>query len=144
MARDKRVLIVTKDYLVEQIAKRPAYTIGRALLAIHNRQTATEQGSKKTRLKNGIGFSSNDAWRGSTAAEYYKAHGTLPDNYIAYWLKKMPDGYPRVCKYARQLDDIVRAREIVTTIAKELKIDYLTESIKPCPQDTHTTQNWQR
>ena len=103
--------IVTKDWLKKKVEENPARTVGRALVAIFRRQVNEEQSSNHTRYKNGAGFSANDARIGSLAAKYYMAHGTLLDWQIKGWVKDVK-GYPRICKYVKQLNEIANGISI--------------------------------
>ena len=107
---------VTKQWLawrLEQDADR-VNVIGKALLAIYERQTYDEQRSSSTRLDNGVGFSGPDARIGSIGARMFKA-GTLHDEKNAWviqvWMRAAKDGLPRVCKYAAQLDKIAQQKQ---------------------------------
>lgn len=98
--------IVTKDWLTEKIKQNPTFWIGHALVAIFKNQEQEERAANTTRLKNGIGFSANDARIGSLSAKYFLKHGTLLDWQLKPWLKQNIDCQPRICKYAKQLNEI--------------------------------------
>lgn len=104
------VQIVTKKYLVDRIAKDPAWVIGRILVAIFNRQTSEEASNNLTKFHNGVGFSSNDARLGCIGAKYFIKHGTLTDGLMKGWLKLDKHGFPRITKYAQQLNDIAMTK----------------------------------
>jgi hypothetical protein len=89
--------------------------VGRALMALHNRQTKTEQFSKSTSNLNGRGFTPADAHMGSSMAVFYSAVGTLTQKQLAYWRKPNAKGVPRICKYAAQLLEV--AKEKVDSVA---------------------------
>lgn len=101
--------IVTKDSLNQMLvqadpAKR-VHIIGRALVALFERQTAAEQSSDATHNDNGIGFASSDARTGSLTAKSYIARQNLVQWQVDQWMRQSR-GYPRICKYARQLNEI--------------------------------------
>lgn len=86
--------------------------LGRALVAIYNNQTNEEQSSGSTKLLNGVGFTGPDARLGTKAAKAFLATNTLPDWLAKIWLVEK-SGYPRICKYARQLNAIANAKKCV-------------------------------
>lgn len=97
---------VTKEWLAAKIKENPARTIGRALLAIYKKQTATEQALSSTVIPNGIGFSKPDARVGGIGARQYQNTSRLDQWCIDVWMRPARDGYPRICKYADQLNAI--------------------------------------
>lgn len=110
---DKLESIVTKQWLKEKAQKDPAYVIGRALVAIFYRQTEEEKASNSTSDENGIGFSANDARIGSIGAKYFMKHGTLTDKLLKSWIRIDRNGYPRICKYAKQLNNIANENKSI-------------------------------
>jgi hypothetical protein len=118
MKNKKPQTIVTKEWLAEAITKNPVRVIGRALLAIYNNQTASEQESTATIFKNGLGFCKPDSRVGSIGARMYKSKSHLDPWLVTYWSKLQRNGFPKVCKYADQLNDIaiakLQAGEMVT------------------------------
>lgn len=100
--------LVTKESLVRLLdSGRRADVVGRALVAIFKiNQTADEQSSNDTRQFNGIGFSGADARSGSITAKYYIKHGRLLEWQVDRWTALTKNGYPRLCKYAKQLNEI--------------------------------------
>ena len=104
--------IITAAVLVEMIRTRGAMSvIGRATLALYKRQTSEEQNELYTKNQNGVGFSAFDAKVGSLTAVYFRDNGTLLPWHIAYWSKVAPNGYPKICRYAKQLNEIAAAKE---------------------------------
>jgi hypothetical protein len=101
--------LVTKEKLKAWIAKDAVTVIGRALVVLFNRQESEEQSSNGTKFKNGVGFSSNDARLGSIGAKYYIQFKTLTPKLLAGWLKDS-HGYPRICRYSKQLNEIANER----------------------------------
>jgi len=98
--------IVTKDWLANKIKEDPNKIIGRALAAIYVRQTGFEQSITGTVEANGVGFSKPDARIGSIGARMYHSHGALQAWVVKIWSTPAKDGYPRICKYANQLQQI--------------------------------------
>lgn len=102
--------IVTRDSLQEMVnredRKYVETVIGRALWAIFQRQTESERKTNDAKVLNNIGFSGADARRGSLTAKYWKKHGNLQDWQLEYWREPLKNGYSRICKYARQLNEI--------------------------------------
>lgn len=107
--------IVTKDSLNEMLrSENKAYVhavIGRALSAILQFQTNEEKNSNETHVWNNIGFNGPDARSGSLTAKYWLKHGKLEDWMAERWLKVDRTGYPRICKYARQLNMVAEAKQ---------------------------------
>lgn len=106
--------LVTKKSLQKMLdeaddAKR-SRIVGRALVGLFERQTADEQAANDTKQLNTIGFAANDAKSGSLTAKYFLKHGVLEQWQLDRWLKKQPDGHARICRYARQLNEIAENR----------------------------------
>jgi hypothetical protein len=102
---------VTKEWLAAKIKEDPSRTIGRALLAIYKNQTLNEQSVSSTIVQNGVGFCKPDARVGTIGARMYKAHARLDQWCIDVWMKPARDGYPRICKYANQLNAIAEEKK---------------------------------
>lgn len=102
-------IIVTKSWLKAKVEENPSLVIGRALVALFQRQTSEEKNSNGTKFKNGVGFSANDARIGTLAAKYYLKHGTLLEWQLKPWLKIVND-YPRITKYTKQLNEIANEK----------------------------------
>lgn len=91
----------------------PSYVeavIGRALVAIFNRQTETEKKVNTTNQHNMIGFTGVDALSGSITAKYYIKHKKLLQWQIDRWLKQNKNGVPRIAKYHKQLNEIANEK----------------------------------
>lgn len=114
MARNTTPKLVTRDTLRTMLANPDrAYVervVGRALVALLRRQTQDEQRVNDTRVHNTIGFSGADARSGSLTAKSFMKNGGLLDWQLNKWLKPARNGYPRLCKYARQLNEIAQAK----------------------------------
>lgn len=74
-------ILVTKDSLQNMLNEanfeRQQHIIGRALVAIFERQTASEQHALHTEENNGVGFAGCDAVGGSLTAKSYMRHKAL-------------------------------------------------------------------
>jgi hypothetical protein len=102
--------LVTQQSLIALVCndnKSIAYTaVGRALVALHERQTLDEQVNNGTVELNGVGFTGADAHAGSLTAKYFIRHKTLTDWQYAMWVKSNKHGIPRIAKYWKQLNDV--------------------------------------
>lgn len=113
MSRQRTQQIVTRASLMALLqdeAKRP-HVIGRALVALFNNQTRDEQSANHTTQDNTIGFSGSDAKSGSITAKYYLKHKTLLPWQVDMWMRDFR-GFPRICKYVRQLNAAAAVRQI--------------------------------
>jgi hypothetical protein len=110
MARRKPTPIVTRDSLAKMLSnpnrKYVEAVIGRALLSLLDRQTEDEKRAADTRVWNAVGFSGADARSGTLTAKFYAKHGCLLDWQVNKWTKPASNGYPRLCKYHKQLNEI--------------------------------------
>lgn len=104
--------VVTKEWLAAKVKQDPNKVIGRALVAIYKNQTAIEQSITSTVQRNGIGFSKPDARVGTIGARMFNAHGTLDGWVVKVWSLPAKNGFPRICKYADQLQAIAEAKKI--------------------------------
>lgn len=102
---------ITKEWLANKIKENPNKVIGRALLAIYRNQTSREQSHASTMVQNGVGFSKPDARVGTIGARMFDSHGTLQEWVIKVWSTPAKDGFPRICKYAGQLQVIALAKK---------------------------------
>jgi hypothetical protein len=84
--------------------------IGRALVALLNRQTCDEQATNETRVHNNIGFTGADGRSGTLTAKSFLKRNNLADWQVERWLKKGKNGYSRLTKYARQLNEIANEK----------------------------------
>lgn len=96
-----------------------AHIIGRALVVLFNRQTEDEKAQDKTDNLNSVGFSGADARTGCLTAKSYLKNkrealetNTVPlqDWQIEKWYKKGKNGFSRLCKYSRQLNEAAEAK----------------------------------
>jgi hypothetical protein len=81
------------------------HIVGRALVALFDRQTQDEKAVNDTNKLNTVGFSAADAKSGSLTAKFYLKHNRLEDWQVEKWTRLIK-GYARLCKYARQLNDV--------------------------------------
>ena len=102
-----------KRYVNEQPAARVEQLVGRALVALLKRQTAGEQASNNTKEENALGFSASDAKSGSITAKSFIKNGKLLPWQIEKWTKATGNGFPRIAKYARQLNEIAGEKSVV-------------------------------
>ena len=107
-------MIVTKDSLRRLLETNDealkARIIGKALVVIFKNQTATERTCNTTAENNGVGFTGADAKGGCLTAKSFIKNGTLLDWQVAKWMRPAKDGYPRLCKYYRQLNAAAEAK----------------------------------
>lgn len=106
--------IVTPQILLSMLTtqdrQRQIKIIGRALVALFNRQTEDEKSVNDVKDANSRGFSGADAKSGSLTAKYFLKHRTLLDWQIDKWLKPTRNGMPRICKYHKQLNEVAMTR----------------------------------
>lgn len=86
--------------------------VGRALVALFDRQTRAEQKGNNVQNSNMLGFSGVDAKSGSITAKYFIKHKTLEDWQLETWMRDFR-GHPRITKYARQLNEIAIEKKIL-------------------------------
>jgi hypothetical protein len=87
-----------------------AHVIGRALVGLLKRQTDAEQASNATQVHNNIGFTGADGRSGSLTAKSYLKRNGLQDWQIERWVKRGKNGYSRLTKYAKQLNEIANEK----------------------------------
>lgn len=105
--------IVTRESMQQMIdaadAVKKQHIVGRALIAIFDRQTAHEQSRNDTEDANNIGFSAADAKTGSITAKFYMKNRVLLDWQLAKWLKPR-NGFARITKYHKQLNEVANEK----------------------------------
>lgn len=103
--------IVTKASLIKMLEDdtKRIVVIGRACVALFERQTDDEQVANVTTESNFRGFSQSDARQGSLTAKYYIRHRTLADWMVEKWMKDWR-GAPRIAKYWKQLDEVAKRK----------------------------------
>lgn len=98
------------------------HVVGRALVALLDRQTASEQNSQMTLEWNGVGFNAFDAEIMTSMAEFYRDKGYLTPKqhkFLTSGTEKRPA--PRIAKYAGQLADIANANCEAAILAAEVE-----------------------
>lgn len=110
-----KTYLVTKESLLVLLADpaRRIHVIGHALTVLFNQQTRSERSSNVTEEHNNVGFSGQDAHSGTLTAKYYLAHKTLLPWQVDRWMKDSR-GYPRICKYWKQLDEAAKQKQLLT------------------------------
>ena len=108
--------MITKEQIVALLITNDK-AVGRALIALFNRQTQGEQVSEATHNLKGEGFTPADAAMGSSMAKFYSARGYMTERQLAYWRKPNVKGVPRICKYAGQLVEVAKAKAAKATSA---------------------------
>lgn len=107
--------IVTRESLQHMLnhsdQEYVARVVGRALVRIFERQTASEQHANDTTDSNGIGFAGCDAKSGSMTAKFFMKHHRLETWQVERWTKKGKNGFARLCKYHAQLNEIAMAKQ---------------------------------
>lgn len=118
----KLLTLVTKDSLQNMLdganAEYQQHIIGRALVAIFERQTQSEQFALATDEDNGVGFAGCDAKGGSLTAKSYLKRKCLAQWQVDKWTKvSETSGYARICKYAKQLNEIANEKHQAKQLA---------------------------
>jgi hypothetical protein len=109
--------MLDKEAVIKLLATNDQ-AIARALLVLHENQTADERNSDATRHHNGKGFRPAHAYMGSNMAKFYIARGYLSVKQVAYWRKPNSKGDMRIAIYWRQLIEAAQAKA-----AKQVVID---------------------
>ena len=107
--------MITKDSLQKMLdSDNKGYVmhvVGRALVALFERQTTEEQRTDDTKVDNSIGFAGCDARSGSLTAKSYLKYHALQDWQVEKWTKKGENGYSRLSKYWKQLNEVAEAKK---------------------------------
>ena len=107
--------IVTRESLQAMLSNENTnyvkMVVGRALVAIFNNQTESEKSENDTEERNGIGFSGADARSGTLTAKSFLKNKTLADWQLEKWIAPQKNGFARLTKYAKQLDEIAQAKK---------------------------------
>jgi hypothetical protein len=111
----KKQAIVTRESLQAMLDQadevKRQHIVGRALVALFNRQTQAEQSSNHTQVDNGVGFAGCDSKSGSLTAKSYLKNKSLQGWQVEKWLKRGTNGFARLCKYAGQLNEIALIKQ---------------------------------
>jgi len=94
--------IVTRDYIISLLRNNDV-ALGRALVALNERQTQDEQRSETTRYHNYRGFMPMHAKKGTGMANFFMKTGFLTKKQAAWWRIRTASGMPRIEKYVNQL-----------------------------------------
>jgi hypothetical protein len=110
--------IVTRESLNEMLHRADqqyvGQVVGRALVALFRRQTAEEQNVASTIEHNNVGFTGGDSYGGTMTAKYFLKHNRLEQWMVERWMAVGKSGFPRLCKYAKQLNEIAQSKQGVT------------------------------
>lgn len=110
MATKKAAALVTKSSLQTLIdnasPEMRVHIVGKALVGLFDRQTADEKAVNATTKSNSMGFTGSDAKSGSLTARTYLKNKSLQAWQVEKWLKKNEDGFSRITKYHKQLNEI--------------------------------------
>lgn len=100
----------TRETLAELLLASDTAVI-RALLALYQRQTSTEQRVNDTIERNHRGFNCTDVHRMTSFVKFYQAKGYLSPRQIA-WAR------PRLLKYTKQLLEIAAENGRLARVSK--------------------------
>lgn len=135
--KQRKIEIVTRDSLIQMLndasEEKRQQIVGRALVAIFNKQTFSEKSSNLTNHDNMLGFSSADAKTGSLTAKFFLAHKRLDQWQMDLWLRDFR-GHPRITKYARQLNLIAIENRLIDLQHKS-RITNSEDELKRINQD---------
>ena len=100
-------MIATKETILQVLQRKDhigMHAVGRALVHIYNRQTATEQSCERTIELNGVGFTGVDGEIGASMAQFYINRQYLTPKQVAYWQRPHgKSGSTKIGKYWKQL-----------------------------------------
>lgn len=94
--------VITKEQVIVLLRTNDT-AVGRALVALNDRQTRDEQQDETTKHHNGMGFRPAHARMGTSMANFFQRAGFLTAKQVAYWRRPMKDGRSRIEIYAGQL-----------------------------------------
>jgi len=110
MTKANKLVLVSRESLQALInnasCTKKQVIVGRALVALFDRQTAGEQAANNTNKDNAVGFTGADGFSGSLTAKYYLKHNNLMDWQVEKWTKTAKNGFARLTKYHKQLNEI--------------------------------------
>jgi hypothetical protein len=107
--------MVTKAEIVT-LLKTNDKAIARALVALNERQTASEQVQETVISRNGEGFRPCHARMGTSMANFFSRFGYLSPKQVAYWRKLDRTGKMRIEIYAGQLLIVAQAKAATKAI----------------------------
>ena len=100
----------TKESILELLRTNDK-AVGRALVALNERQTYSEQTDKMTKNQNGRGFRPCHARMGTSMAEFFSRNGYLSEKQARYWRAVDKSGNMRIGIYANQLLQVVAEKQ---------------------------------
>lgn len=96
---------------IEELLRNNSRAVGRALIALRNRQTADEVATESTRWQNGRGFTAAHARRGVSMANFFERTGFLTPRQLAWWRAPAGKSTSRIGQYSLQLLEVAKERE---------------------------------
>lgn len=99
----------TPEAIIDLLMKSDK-AVGRALVALLDRQTSDEAASATTKHVNGRGFSAFDAPHMTAMAREFMREGVLKEHTLRYLRTPARGKTPRICAYARQLAEVAARR----------------------------------
>lgn len=115
--------LVTQDLIKELVQREDAdQVIGRALVALFYRQTDSEKATATTNTHNGVGFTGADARSGVLSAKFYLKNKRLEAWMVERWRKPASNGYPRLAKYWKQLDEVAQQKAAGTYVTPAVTV----------------------
>lgn len=131
---------MTKQDIIELLMSNDR-AVGRALVALNERQTADEQATEHTRYDNGRGFRPCHARMGTSMAKFFLRFNRLSDKQVAYWRRPMKDGKPRITIYAGQLLEIAQQRQRERLAAEAVKAERMMQDMEAAADREQTKQD---
>jgi hypothetical protein len=111
----KKQALVTRESLQQMINNADSvkiqHIVGRALVALFERQTEAEKSDNTTKVNNNVGFAGCDSIGGSLTAKTYMRRKALEAWQVEKWTRIASNGFPRICKYASQLNEIAMEKQ---------------------------------
>lgn len=108
----KTTQVQIRNFLKKQLATNQAWAL-RALVRVHEFQTADEQAAGVTRENNSVGFSGVDAEFLTSLTRQYLTRGSLSPKQMSFVFKKMP-------RYWGQIKGLVPADKLATLVLADL------------------------
>ena len=121
---------LTIDSIKALLETKNKHVIGRALMAVNERQTDVEQLRKTTINRNGRGFRPSHAYMGTSMAGFYERREHLTEKQIRYWT------VPSQKVKGDQRDDMGRRLKVsrISIYAGQLlKVAQIKKGLKDCP-----------
>lgn len=108
----KTTQVQIRNFLKKQLATNQAWAL-RALVRVHEFQTADEQVTGVTRENNSVGFSGCDAEFLTSLTRQYLTRGSLSPKQMGFVFKRMP-------RYWGQIKGLVAADKLATLVLADL------------------------